>query len=69
IRMNPGTLKQKTLASEEARKVLKDRGIAVIGEKRPYFFTNKGDLREPEMLVPKKMPKPDARSKPAGVGR
>ncbi|WP_422472210.1 hypothetical protein [Endozoicomonas sp. ALB032] len=69
IRMNPGTLKQKTLASEEARKVLKDRGIAVISEKRPYFFTNKGDLREPEMLVPKKMPKPDARSKPAGVGR
>ncbi|WP_448218099.1 hypothetical protein [Endozoicomonas sp. 2B-B] len=69
IRMNPGTLKQKTLASEEARKVLKDRSIAVISEKRPYFFTNKDDLREPEMLVPKKMPKPDARSKPAGVGR
>ncbi|MGI2027291.1 hypothetical protein [Endozoicomonas acroporae] len=61
IRMNTGTLKQETLASKEARKVLKKRGIAVIREKRRYF-TNDDLPREREMLVPKKIAKPDAQS-------
>ncbi|WP_422138780.1 hypothetical protein [Endozoicomonas sp. ALC020] len=52
IRMNLGTLTQKTLASEKARKVLKKRGITVVSEKRPYF-SNEGFPREPEILVPK----------------
>ncbi|WP_422135104.1 hypothetical protein [Endozoicomonas sp. ALD040] len=59
IRMNPGTLTQTTLASEEARKVLEQRGIAVVSEKRPYF-TNQGFPKEREMLVPEKIAKLDA---------
>ncbi|MBO9481041.1 hypothetical protein [Salinisphaera sp. G21_0] len=66
IRMNPGTLTQETLASEEARKVLKKRGIAVISEKRPYF-TDNGSPREWPMLVPKKILKLGApQNAPAG---
>ncbi|WP_163387851.1 hypothetical protein [Endozoicomonas acroporae] len=66
IRMNPGTLTQETLASEKARKVLKKRGITVVGEKRPYF-TDNGRLKEWPMLVPKKILKPGAHENaPAG---
>ncbi|WOG29145.1 hypothetical protein [Endozoicomonas sp. 8E] len=66
IRMNPGTMKRETLLSPKAQSVLEDRGITVVSDKRPYF-NNEGNPEEWEMLVPKKMPKPDARSKPAGV--
>ncbi|WP_257280638.1 hypothetical protein [Endozoicomonas sp. ISHI1] len=59
IRMNLGTLTQNTLASEEAQQVLKERGIAVVSHKRPYF-TNDGHPREWEMLVPEKTAKRDA---------
>ncbi|WOG29131.1 hypothetical protein [Endozoicomonas sp. 8E] len=59
IQMNLGTLTQKTLASEKAQKVLKQRGIAVVSEKRPYF-TDDGLPREWKMLVPKKTASPDA---------
>ncbi|WP_422135098.1 hypothetical protein [Endozoicomonas sp. ALD040] len=65
IRMNLGTLTQQTLRSPKAQSVLEDRGITVVSDKRPYF-NNEGKPEEWEMLVPKKMPKPDARSKPAG---
>uniref|UniRef100_UPI0021476222 hypothetical protein n=1 Tax=Endozoicomonas sp. ONNA1 TaxID=2828740 RepID=UPI0021476222 len=66
IRMNPGTLTQATLASEEAQKVLKERGITVVSEKRP-FVTNDGAPKEWKMLVPKKIAKPDAQEDtPAG---
>ncbi|WP_422442511.1 MULTISPECIES: hypothetical protein [unclassified Endozoicomonas] len=58
IRMNTGTLTQKTLHSEGARGVLKQRGIAVISEKRPYL-NNDGFRKEWEMLVPKKIVKLD----------
>ncbi|WP_257264019.1 hypothetical protein [Endozoicomonas sp. ONNA2] len=68
IRMNTGTLTQETLASWDARKVLKDRGIAVASEKRPYL-ANDGFPREWEMLVPIKMAKPDAQTAPTGAGR
>ncbi|WP_422472241.1 hypothetical protein [Endozoicomonas sp. ALB032] len=61
IQMNLGTLTQKTLTSEQAQKVLEQRGIAVVGEKR-HYFTNEGIPREREMLVPKKIAKPDAQS-------
>ncbi|WP_422410332.1 MULTISPECIES: hypothetical protein [unclassified Endozoicomonas] len=54
IRMNPGTLIQETLHSEDAREVLKKRGIAVVSEKRRYF-NNNGFPGEKEMLVPKKI--------------
>ncbi|WP_257294204.1 hypothetical protein [Endozoicomonas sp. YOMI1] len=64
IRMNLGTLTQKTLASEKAQQVLKERGIAVVSLKRPYF-TNDGHPREWEMLAPKKIAKPDPQSPPA----
>ncbi|WP_422410350.1 MULTISPECIES: hypothetical protein [unclassified Endozoicomonas] len=64
IRMNPGTLTQETLTSEEARKVLKERGIAVVSEQHPYF-TRDGLPGKREMLVPKKMAVPDAQSTPA----
>ena len=68
IRMNPGTLTQKTLASKEAQKVLKKRGIAVVTEKRPYF-TNNDHPGERPMLVPKKILKLDAQQNaPAGWG-
>ncbi|WOG29141.1 hypothetical protein [Endozoicomonas sp. 8E] len=67
IRMNPGTLTQTTLTSEEARKVLEQRGIAVVSEKRP-FLTNQGFPREREMLVPKEIFKPDAQSEPVTSG-
>ncbi|MGO0307832.1 hypothetical protein ACTL6P_14720 [Endozoicomonas acroporae] len=68
IRMNPGTLTQKTLASKEAQKVLKKRGIAVVREKRPYF-TNNDHPGEWPMLVPKKIVKLDTRQNaPAGRG-
>ncbi|WP_257263792.1 hypothetical protein, partial [Endozoicomonas sp. ONNA2] len=66
IRMNTGTLTRETLASEDALKVLKDRGIAVACEKRPYL-ANDGFPREWEMLVPIK--KPDAQTAPTGEGR
>ncbi|WOG29122.1 hypothetical protein [Endozoicomonas sp. 8E] len=64
IRMNPGTLTQETLHSEDAREVLKERGIAVVSEKRRYF-NNNSFPREKEMLVPKKIAKLDAQSAPA----
>ncbi|MBO9484199.1 hypothetical protein [Salinisphaera sp. G21_0] len=57
IRMNTGTLTQETLASKDALKVLEDRGIAVVSEKRPYV-ANDGLPGEWEMLVPIKMAKP-----------
>ncbi|WP_257288505.1 hypothetical protein, partial [Endozoicomonas sp. SESOKO2] len=68
IRMNPGTLTQTTLASEAAQKVLKQRGIAVVSEMRHHFFFSDNDLLvEREMLVPKKIVKPDAQEDaPAG---
>ncbi|WP_448218098.1 hypothetical protein [Endozoicomonas sp. 2B-B] len=66
IRMNPGTMKRETLLSRKAQSVLEDRGITVVSYKRPYF-NNEGNPEEWEMLVPKKMPKPDAQSKPTGV--
>ncbi|WP_422135115.1 hypothetical protein [Endozoicomonas sp. ALD040] len=59
IRMNHGSLTRETLNSEEAQKVLKDRGIAVISEKRPHFSSDVGFTQEPEILVPKKIAKPD----------
>ncbi|WP_422135097.1 hypothetical protein [Endozoicomonas sp. ALD040] len=65
IRMNPGTLTKETLLSPKAQSVLEDRRITVVSDKRPYF-NNEGKPEEWEMPVPKKMPKPDARSKPAG---
>ncbi|WP_422413892.1 hypothetical protein, partial [Endozoicomonas sp. ALB122] len=58
IRMNPGTLTQETLYSEEAQKVLRERGIVVVSEKRPYF-NNDGFPRKRKMLVPKKIAKLD----------
>ncbi|WP_448218101.1 hypothetical protein [Endozoicomonas sp. 2B-B] len=58
IRMNPGTLTQETLYSEEAQKVLRERGIIVVSEKRPYF-NNDGFPRKRKMLVPKKIAKLD----------
>uniref|UniRef100_UPI002148162D hypothetical protein n=1 Tax=Endozoicomonas sp. SESOKO2 TaxID=2828743 RepID=UPI002148162D len=67
IQMNPGTLTQKTLASEEAQKVLKQRSIGVFREKRPYL-TNDGLPREWEMLVPKKIAKTDAQGAAAADG-
>ncbi|WOG29146.1 hypothetical protein [Endozoicomonas sp. 8E] len=66
IRMNPGTLTQETLLSPKAQSVLEDRGIKVVGEKRPYF-NNEDDSKGLEMLVPKKIAKPDAQSKPTEV--
>ncbi|WOG29125.1 hypothetical protein [Endozoicomonas sp. 8E] len=68
IRMNTGTLTQETLDSEEAQKVLEDRGIAVVSEKRHYFAAD-GFPKEREMLVPKKMEKPDAQTAPAEDSR
>ncbi len=68
IRMNTGTLTQETLFSEKARTVLKQRGIVVVSEKRPYF-TNDDLLKEREILVPKKITKLDAQDKPAGKDR
>uniref|UniRef100_UPI0021473101 hypothetical protein n=1 Tax=Endozoicomonas sp. ONNA1 TaxID=2828740 RepID=UPI0021473101 len=66
IRMNPGTLRQTTLASEAAQKVLKQRGIDVFSRKRHYFSDN-GFPGERVMRVPKKIAKPDAREDaPAG---
>ncbi|WOG29128.1 hypothetical protein [Endozoicomonas sp. 8E] len=53
IRMNTGTLTQKTLDSEKAREVLRERGINVFSEPRPYF-TNDGFPKERKMLVPEK---------------
>ncbi|WP_252178657.1 hypothetical protein [Endozoicomonas sp. 4G] len=61
IQMNLGTLTQKTLATEAAQKVLKQRGITVVGEKRPYF-TNDGDSKSWEMLIPKKIARPEKNS-------
>ncbi|WP_448218106.1 hypothetical protein [Endozoicomonas sp. 2B-B] len=58
IQMNLGTLTQETLLSEEARGVLKQRGITVVSEKRPYF-TNDELPKEWEMRVPEKMAKLD----------
>ncbi|WP_257265001.1 hypothetical protein, partial [Endozoicomonas sp. ONNA2] len=54
IQMNPGTLTQETLATREARKVLKERGITVVSEKRTVC-TDNGKLRKWPMLVPKKI--------------
>ncbi|WP_257291821.1 hypothetical protein, partial [Endozoicomonas sp. ONNA1] len=48
----------------EAQTVLKQRGIAVVSEKRPYL-TDDSSRREWKMLVPKKIKKPDAQSTPA----
>ncbi|WOG29126.1 hypothetical protein [Endozoicomonas sp. 8E] len=58
IRMNTGTLTQETLDSEKAQKVLEDRGITVISEQRRHFGAD-GFPKEREMLVPKKIAKPD----------
>ncbi|WP_257291759.1 hypothetical protein, partial [Endozoicomonas sp. ONNA1] len=68
IQMNLGTLTQETLTSEKARQVLKQRGINVVSRKRSYV-TNDGLPGEWEMLVPKKIAKPDAQNAPAGEGQ
>ncbi|WP_422467348.1 hypothetical protein [Endozoicomonas sp. ALC013] len=62
IRMNPGTLTQETLTSSKAQEVLKERGITVVCEKRPYCTDDDRQL-EKVMFVPKQIPEP-ARSQP-----
>ncbi|MBO9494133.1 hypothetical protein J7438_08540 [Thalassotalea sp. G20_0] len=56
LQMNTGTLTQETLASPDALRVLKKRGIDVISETRPYF-TDDDRQQEKVMLVPGKKAK------------
>ncbi|WOG25543.1 hypothetical protein [Endozoicomonas sp. 8E] len=55
ILMSLGTLTQKTLKSRKAKRVLEQRGFAVVKEKRFRGYDDQGKVNLQEMLVPVKL--------------